>query len=134
MGIMAPLGSALMFSIFTKGEAEVQSSRNTMCNSVGAALFGVGYGLFTAAIIIFAGYSVPKELRIGVMARILIFTGIGEFVSAFVMDFVKTSIFHSTHERFSFLFAAVCLLILAVAFLIKPKSKLFSSDAMEELE
>ncbi len=291
MGIMAPLGSALMFSIFTKGEAEVQSSRNTMCNSVGAViyqlfggilcarfgwrytfliyallvptltlamigfskirianqkflvqeeerkqvvasgkraryspafwgwctlymvycvlfyplitdssvvvlnnnygtadsvsiilsvytLFGmlggliyrskkvrdlnskvfvpifagnalafllivlaknvltmtVGYGLFTAAIIIFAGYSVPKELRIGVMARILIFTGIGEFVSAFVMDFVKTSIFHSTHERFSFLFAAVCLLILAVAFLIKPKSKLFSSDAMKELE
>ena len=124
--ICAPIfaSNALAFGI-------IILAKNVFTMILGAAIFGIGYGMFTAAIIIFAGYSVPKELRMGVMARMLIFTGLGEFVSAFVMEFIKTRIFHSGYERFSFLFSAVCLAILAVVFLIKPKSQL-SDDRIEE--
>ena len=58
----------------------------------------------------------------GVMARILVFTGTGEFISAFVMSFVKKQVFHSSNDRFSYIFSCACLIVLAVFFLVKPKS------------
>ncbi len=119
---------APIFAIGAIAFAVITAAKNVLAMTIGAAIFGIGYGMFTAAIVIFAGYSVPKELRMGVMARMLIFTGIGEFVSAFVMEFVKTTVFHSTYERFSFLFSAIVLVILAVVFLIKPNSKQFPTD------
>lgn len=119
---------APIFAIGAIAFAVITAAKNVLAMTIGAAIFGIGYGMFTAAIVIFAGYSVSKELRMGVMARMLIFTGIGEFVSAFVMEFVKTTVFHSTYERFSFLFSAIVLVILAVVFLIKPNSKQFPTD------
>ncbi len=109
------------------GESSVvvcRSIRCLVCAGAQAATIDdfIGYGLFTAAITIFAGYSVPQELRMGVMARILVFTGTGEFVSAFVLSFIKNQVFHSTNERFSYIFSCACLIMLAVFFLLKPKS------------
>jgi MFS family permease len=123
----------LIFSLNALGFFIILRSVNIPMLIAGAFLFGIGYGLFTAAIIIFAGYSVPQALRIGVVARILVFTGIGEFASAFLLAFIKNQVFHSSYDRFSFAFSLVCLLVLAVFFLIKPRCSSFSADDLEEL-
>ncbi len=125
---------ALIFSLNAAGFLVIILADGVPLLLAGSLIFGVGYGLFTAAITIFAGYSVPKELRMGVMARILVFTGIGEFISAFVMSFFKNSIFHSTNDRFSYTFSFVCLVILAVVFAIKPKGGAMEEDTVPQPE
>lgn len=113
---------ALIFSLNALGFFIIIQATSVVPLVIGSFIFGIGYGLFTAAITIFAGYSVPQELRMGVMARILVFTGTGEFISAFVMSFVKKQVFHSSNDRFSYIFSCACLIVLAVFFLVKPKS------------
>ena len=125
---------ALIFSLNAVGFLIIIFADGVPLLLIGSLIFGVGYGLFTAAITIFAGYSVPKELRMGVMARILVFTGIGEFVSAFVLAFLKNRIFHSSNDRFSYIFSFVCLVILAVVFAIKPKGKEMEEDIVRQME
>lgn len=118
---------ALVFSITAVGFFSIIQAQGVPVLIAGSFVFGIGYGIFTAAIIIFAGYSVPRELRMGVMSRILVFTGLGEFASAFIMSFFKNQVFHSTNDRFSYMFSFVCLVLLAVLFLLKPPQKSFET-------
>lgn len=118
---------ALVFSVAALGFFSIIQATNVLVLVMGAFIFGIGYGIFTAAIIIFAGYSVPRELRMGVMSRILVFTGLGEFASAFIISFIKNQVFHSSNDRFSYMFSFACLVILAALFLVKPTQKSYET-------
>ncbi len=107
---------AIIFAICSIGFLFIILSHGLFAMTIGSFIFGVGYGLFMAAIVVFAGFSVPKDVRPGVITRLLVAAGIGEFLSAFIMSMV-VKLFNSNYERFPFVFSAVVYAVLSLVFL-----------------
>ena len=113
---------SFIFVICALGFAIIMLSDRLAMMIVGAGVFGIGYGIFMAAVIVFAGYSVPQDIRPGVTARMIVSAGAGEFSSAFIMLMAK-NLFHSSYERFSFALSIAVFLILSIVFFVKHEAK-----------
>ncbi len=105
----------LIFLICAAGFGIILRAKGLVGMIAGAVVFGIGYGLFMAGIMIAAGYAVPQAIRPGVTARLLASAGLGEFLSSFIMA-AAVKLFGCTYERFPFFISMVIYLLLAAGF------------------
>lgn len=82
----------------------------------GTFLFGIGFGFWNPCLQAFAGRSVPVSNTSTALSITMCFAGIGNFFSAYVVNFVAG--FFPAWDRFGFAFGSILFLVMAVILVV----------------
>jgi predicted MFS family arabinose efflux permease len=122
-----PVGLVLMTAAF----ALLAWGTNLTMLTIATALYGIGNGIASTAIMMFIGASVPPSATAFAMSIMMAFMSIGGFLSAYFFALIQ-GIFQITSLRFPFQFSVVGFAVFTVIFLIinlKPKPQASGTPA-----